>query len=418
MEKNYKCYETDEYLYNSYIKTKLKLRENVKLFCSFTYITPNYINLFILNELSKLAKEGYELFIVIWDMNSITNNYFKRQISPSIGHENPSQFMDKKIKEIENLLYSLDVDPKKIHIYKSSDLWKRMISIKNPNLFLKLYQILTSMNISEFTFKHKISHFIQMPADLFFANYFNILFPEDTEKPMDVIFAGDNKEIIYVKTRQLLYENGFICSGKPIFLFAGKSPYIIADDIVPELNMSLEEIISILNRCQLNEDDIKNLFETIISDKLSIAHYLNAKGDLLEIPIKLFPITIKKLPLENKNFSIAYNLYDYMRLFEQGFKNTRGYNNALKLTNKDQIYQIGKLFKSKPLVEVMLYADGTKTISQIAKAINKQVANVSSYVNTLRKDGFVSIDHEGKVKRNYDAVKINLDKEFISGEVI
>ena len=145
----------DESLFNSFIKPHLKSKEKVRLFCSFTYITPNYINLFIINELAKLAKEGYELFIVIWDMNSITNKYFKRRVVHALGAESPSAFMDKKVQEVEQIFSSLGVESAKLHIYKSSDVWKRMVNIQSHDLFLKLYSVLASMKIGELAIRNR-----------------------------------------------------------------------------------------------------------------------------------------------------------------------------------------------------------------------------------------------------------------------
>lgn len=407
MAKSYSCDEKDEGLFNSFIKPRLKSKEKVRLFCSFTYITPNYINLFIINELAKLAKEGYELFVIVWDMNSITNKYFKRQVVHALGTESPAAFMDKKVQEIERIFSSLGVGPAQLHLYKSSDVWKRMVNVQNHDLFLKLYHILTSLKIGEFASPHKVSHLIQMPADMFFANFFHLLYPEDAEGPMDVALLGNNKEEIYKKTRQLMYDEGIIGMEKPAFLITKHVPYIILDETVPEWNLSLEEVIRIFNGCKLNEHDINELFEIILKDKLDTFHYYDTKNNLIETDQSQISKVIHKLPIENQMFTLGYNLYKYMNSFKAKFTQTEMPSRVLSIKSKEQLLEIGKVIKSKPLVEMLHLADGTKTISQIAKLSKKQIANTSMYVSNLKKAGLVTVDSGGKVKRAYDAVKIN-----------
>lgn len=407
MAKSYRCDEKDESLYNSFIRPRLKSKEKVRLFCSFTYITPNYINLFIINELAKLAKEGYELFIVIWDMNSITNKYFKRQVVHALGAESPSAFMDKKLQEVERIFSSLDVDPAQLHIYKSSEVWRRMVNVQSHDLFLKLYHILTSLKVVDFALPHKVSHLIQMPADIFFANFFHLLYPEDAEGPMDVALLGNNKEEIYKKTRQLMYDEGIIGMEKPVFLITKHVPYIILDESVPEWNMSLEEVIRIFNGHKPSEQDINALFDIILKDKLDIFHYYDIKGNIVETDQSQVTKIIHKIPVENQMFTLGYNLYKYMNSFKIKFTQTEVPSRVLSIKTSEQLLEIGKVVKSKPLVEMLHLADGTKTISQIAKLSKKQIANTSMYIGNLKKAGLVTVDSNGKVKRAYDAVKIN-----------
>ena len=412
MAKSYSCDEKDESLFNSFIKPRLKSKEKVRLFCSFTYITPNYINLFIINELAKLAKEGYELFIVIWDMNSITNKYFKRQVVHALGAESPSAFMDKKVQEVEQIFSSLGVESAKLHIYKSSDVWKRMVNIQSHDLFLKLYSVLASMKIGEFSVQHKLSYIIQIPTDIFFANNFNLLYPEDTDKPMDIALIGYNKEDIYQKARQLMYDEGIIKMEKPVFLITKHIPNIIVNESVPEWNMSLEEIIRILNNFSFSENDAKELFEIILKDTTSPLFYYDLKENIIESDTAQIIKILDKLPVENKIFTIAYNLYNYMQYFKNKVGHTKILSKIMTVKGNEDIVSIGRIFKSKPLIETLRLADCTKTISQIAKISKRQVANISMYVGTLKKLGFVIIDDKGKVKRAYDAIKLNLNSSL------
>ena len=96
-----------------------------------------------------------------------------------------------------------------------------------------------------------------------------------------------------------------------------------------------------------------------------------------------------------------------MNSFKAKFTQTEAPSRVLSIKTSEQLLEIGKVVKSKPLVEMLQLADGTKTISQIAKLSKKQIANTSMYISNLKKAGLVTIDSDGKVKRAYDAVKIN-----------
>src|SRR3989344_5550347 len=125
-----------------------------------------------------------------------------------------------------------------------------------------------------------------MPADIFFANFLNILYPEDTDKPIDIVLVGNNKEIIYTKTRQLMYENGNISVEKPVFLLIKDIPYIVYDELVPEWNMPLEDIMGILNKYDMKEEYINALFETILSTKLDVLYYLDQNENIIGTDVK------------------------------------------------------------------------------------------------------------------------------------
>jgi len=143
-------HKQDEKDFNLEIKPEWKDGKQMNIFCSFTYITPNYSVLFTLNELKKFVDQGnHKIFLVIWDMNTLSNPYFKRMCS-SRKISNPDFFIDQKIAELKDLVESLGFDREKFAIYKSSELWKRFISYSEENLFQEFYSVLAQMQIKDF----------------------------------------------------------------------------------------------------------------------------------------------------------------------------------------------------------------------------------------------------------------------------
>ena len=225
---NVAVYPTDIEDFERKIKPEIEENKRLNVFCSFTYITPNYAVLFTLEQLKKFADSGnYRVFLVLWDMNTLSNAYFRRLRSLRKVPD-PEQFINTKVEELRTLAYSIGFTKEEFSIYKSSDLWKRLISFKEENLFQQFYSVLAQMQIKRYDIERdKISHLVQIPMDLFFCNSFHKLYPEDIDREMDVAFFGQNKEQLYVLTRDLMLENGLIESKNPVFVLMKTFPYLL-----------------------------------------------------------------------------------------------------------------------------------------------------------------------------------------------
>src|SRR3989338_1173744 len=139
---NFIVYPSDEREFAQRIAPELKDGKKLNIFCSFTYITPNYSILFTLEELKKFVDTGnYKAFILIWDMNTLANPYFRKL--QSLGKvKDADSFINEKIEELRTIARSMGFERENLHIYKSSDLWKRFISYKEEDVFQQFYSIL------------------------------------------------------------------------------------------------------------------------------------------------------------------------------------------------------------------------------------------------------------------------------------
>ena len=128
--------QTDQPSFSNVIIPKLNTQP-VHLFCSLTYITNNYSVLVTLSTMAKLAKAGFQLHVIYWDFNSLANPYFKRLFSSNAAAISQTGFIQARRADMAKILVSLGAPESAFTIYDASELWSRMVRIKEPNLFLQ-----------------------------------------------------------------------------------------------------------------------------------------------------------------------------------------------------------------------------------------------------------------------------------------
>jgi len=406
--KNTQVYKTDEDAFKLWIEPDLKNGKQLNIFCSFTYITPNYAVLFTLNELKKFVGQGnFKIFLVIWDMNTLSNSYFKKMCSAR-KISNPDFFIDQKISELRDIADSIGFEKENLFIYKSSDLWKRLISYADENIFQQFYSILAQMKVQDFVSNNKVSHLVQIPMDLFFCNYFHKLYPEDTSREMDLAFLGQDKESLYISTREFMIHEGLIENKKPVFIIIKNFPYLIYNYNLPEWDMGLNDIKNILANFPLTKKEIFVLFSHI-ANVINIK--VKNKEKSLELDYNEFYNEYKESPQKELIEILAENLLIYLKEHRKKFleKSGRIEEAILNLVKKQDVKNIGQVLKSDIAFEILLLADGSKNTTQISKELNKSVATISTYANRLKKMNLIRILPDGKVKRNVRGFKVNLE---------
>tara|TARA_Y100000034_G_scaffold136858_1_gene216435 strand:+ start:2158 stop:3399 length:1242 start_codon:yes stop_codon:yes gene_type:complete len=407
--KNYSVHPSDKESFDLKIKPKIEQGEKLSIFCSFTFITPNYAILFTLDELRKFTDSGnHKIFLVIGDMNIRANDYFKK-MSSSKKMEDSDSFLNDKVKELEILARSMGFKKEDLHIYRASDMWRRLIRYKDEDLFQNFYSVLAQMNVSEFSSIKRVSHLFQMPMDIFFCNYFHKLYPEDASKEMDLAFFGSNKEKPYLAARDLIAESGLIGSKKPIFILMKNFPYLIHNGNVPEFNMNLEDIKDIIKNCNLTK---KELFE-------ALGHLSDNHGDILvkegkqasDLSFATFFKEYKDKDEKELVRILSENLHDYLQKRKKGFIEESGklVEGILNVSDKAYVKQLGSVLKSSIALDILLNADGSKNLSEVSKEIGKSAQTISSYINKLKKMDLLRVLPNGKLKRNIKGVKVNLE---------
>ncbi|PIN89443.1 hypothetical protein COU60_03545 [Candidatus Pacearchaeota archaeon CG10_big_fil_rev_8_21_14_0_10_34_76] len=408
-ENNFIVYPTDEKDFELKIKPELNEGKQLNVFCSFTYITPNYSILFTLEELKKFADSGnFKVIIVLWDMNTISNAYFTR-LKSLRKVPDAETFINEKVKELRTIAESLGFEKEKLLIYRSSEIWKRLISYKEDNLFQQFYSILAQMQIKRYDIERdKISHLVQIPMDMFFCNYFHELYPEDVDREIDLGFFGQNKEQLYTITRELMVKNGLIENKNPIFILMKNVPYLIHNHSVPEWTMSLRDIKDILMGINTDKKDIFVLFRYLAGN----AGCITVKGDKnLEYDYQEFYKEYKQVKEEDLLKILAENLYAYLQDRKKKYVEQSGLieESILQISKKQDAKNIGAVLKSNIALEILVLADGSRNTTDMSKEIGKSVATISTYANRLKKMGLIRVLPDGNLKRNIKGVKINLE---------
>ena len=388
MKTNTDVYPEDLREFNRLIKSECNENE-INLFCSFTYITPNYSIILTLNELKKfIENKNYKIFIIVWDMNTFANPYFKRMRS-SRKISNPVAYIDSKVKELRGLILSMGFNSNQVIIHKSSDVWKRLISYKEEDLFYQFYDVLSQIELGEEINDKRASHLFQIPMDLFFCNYFHKLYPEDTNHAIDLAFLGPDKEILYTLTRKLMVQGGLINFKKPLFILLKSFPYLIYNYVMPEWNMDKQQMKELLINCNLSEEDIISLLEYI------------------DVEVS----EVKKLNHKKMLSVLTEQLYAYLQKYKQNFEDYNGNFEAeiINVSKKEEMKKIGKFLKSNISLDILLLANGDMSVTQISKLLGKSVATISMYVKRLKKSGFIKTSSEGKLNRTIKGIKLSFE---------
>lgn len=387
-------------------KLNVSSHENKNIFCSFTYITLNYSILFILNELKKFINKGKnsKLFLVLWDMNTIANPYFRR-LCGSGRVIDPKDFIDEKVSEVRKILLALGFEKENFYVYKSSDLWKRFINYSKRNIFQEFYSILAQMTISDFVKNRKVSHLIQIPLDIFFCNYFHEFYPEDISQPIEIAFLGKDKDKLYKNTRELMVQEGFIKQKNPLFIEVDNFPYLLYNNNLPEWNMKKREIRDFIVNIDLNHKDIFSLLCFTCTPENPI------KIEDREFEYDEFYKEYHSKKIDFLKEVLIDNLYNYLSLFKERFEKigTDVEEEVINILDEDEIMKIGGVLRSKIALKIVLLSDGTRNTTQIAKELRKSVATISMYTNDLKKQNIIKVLENGNLKRNLKGIKINFE---------
>jgi len=350
-------------------------KSQINIFCSVAFTAPNYSIIFTLNELKKFVKDmpNYKIHLVLWDMSTLANPYFKKYVEDKV---NSQEFIEQKMKELIGIAESVGFDKQNIMIYKSSELWKRLISFKEEDIFQEFYFTIAQMEIKNFVHNEKVSHLLRIPMDIFFCKHFHQLYPEDIEKPIDIAFFSADKERLYLSTRQILYEEGLILDKTPVFVKMDYFPYLMHNHKVPDWNMSLREIKGVISNFPLSKQEVSILFR-----------FLNSKGNKEEL---------------------AEVLHNYLQEHKKKFDSEKFQEDFINLSGKAETRRFGKILKSQIALDILLLADGTKNTTEISKKLGKSIATISTYTNRLKKLGFIKLVN-GKIKRTLRGIKINFE---------
>jgi predicted transcriptional regulator len=356
--------------------------------------------------LAKLSKLGFNLIIILWDMNILSNPYFKKVEFEKYKQWTSDQYINKKKEEIIALASALGVSNFKV--YNSSDLWTRFLQQKEKALFTKYYSVLSTMDLDEYNLDEKLNYLIQLPADVFFANFFQELFSEDIKKPIEVMYSTPQRKMLYFATRKAMHNEGLTSTERPIIILSKEIPRIEIDSQIPHWDMTTSEINQLISRWQFEKEDIKNLYQNVLGTILPEVTTVTKTGAKIVNLEKAIEI-LQNESRENIVASTSKNLFTY-------FQNAKEITKSLEeprpdfhtVKTKKELKQLSALLKSENIMKIIVLANGTRTISEIAKDMNMQLSNTSQYITKLKKAGLITIKNK-KVTRTAKGLKVNFE---------
>jgi len=407
-------YPADKKDFKDSIYSKISKKEEMTIFCSFTHITPTYALLFTLKELKKISEEtNSKVIILMWDMNTLVNPFYKKMVK-SRKIIDSKEFINEKYLELENIISSLGFDKDSTFLYKSSELWKRLISYKEEDIFQNFYSVMAQMKADDFL-GHKCSHLIQDTIDIFFCNYFHKLCPEDSDQPIDMIFFGKHKEDIYDNTRRIMLSEGIITTKTPLFLFLRKFPFFMDKNFnLPNWDHSRKQILEMIRESKIDKKELLKIFslfekERFIRDREG--------GNELKLYANEMREHCKDKEIEEVEEIASRMLYSFMQDKKKDFlkQSDKIEERVATIPSFKELQNLGKVLKSKISLRIMILANGESNITKISKLLNKSVATISMYVKDLKKLGLVRTLNNGCLKRNIKGVKINFDCIEVEG---
>ncbi len=376
------------------------------IFYSLTHLKYNYITLTHLFNLAKLSKVGFNVVLVLWDMNILSNPYFKKVEFEKYRSLTSEEYIKKKKDEITSLANALGIS--NLNTYTSSELWARFMQQKEKAFFAKYYSVLGLMDLDEHDLNEKLNYLIQLPADVFFANFFHELYPEDQKKPIEVMYSAPQRKMLYYATRKAMYNEGLTSTERPLIILSKDIPRIDIDSQIPHWGMSVSEISQIVSKWHFEKEDLQNLYKNVFNTLLSEVTITTRKGKKI-LPLEKVPEALKNESKENITASLSNNLFSYLQKAKESTKNLEDPEPQFQtVKTKKQLKQLSALLKSENVMKILVLANGTRTISEIAKDINMQLSNTSQYITKLKKAGLVTTKNK-KVTRTARGLKINFE---------
>ncbi|MDD5163232.1 MAG: winged helix-turn-helix domain-containing protein [Candidatus ainarchaeum sp.] len=384
-------------------------RERPSVFYSLTHLKHNYITFTHLFNLARFSQAGCNIVIALWDMNILSSPYFKKIEFEKYGNQTTDEYIKQKKDEILRLAASLGIE--NVKVYTSSEIWARFTQQREPHLFTKYYSVLSTIDLDDSELNDKLSYLLQLPADIFFANFFHVLYPEDFRKPIEIAYSAPRRKNLYFVTRKAMYNSGLISMESPVIVVSKEIPRIEIDTQIPHWDMSLGEISSIVSKWQFSHEEMQDLYRNVIGNVLKEVEFVSAAGTKKMRPEK-FAELVPSLSREDLVASASKNIFSFF----QGAKELTKIVEAPKpdfvnVRTKKEALQLGAVLKSNNAMRILVLANGTRTISQIAKEINMQLSNTSQYIARLRKLGLVAV-RDKKVFRSARGIKINFESSL------
>lgn len=402
--------KSDKQHLNDFIIPKLNRKEKVNLLFSLTYAAPSYYSIFKLSKLS-LLPENFTINILVWDSNATTHMNLKTR--GLLGEENASKYMEKRLLEMGRLVVSFGIGAERIRIFKSTEVWHRIMKLKDEKLISDFMHITGLVDQDRFNRKIlkdvKFSRIIQAVTELFFVKYCKELFPESFSKAIRACLISGDRQPLYERARGIMQSEGMLKENL-LFLLYDSIPIIEFNSIMPEWNMGQDEITDIIFKANPSAGEIHSICNNFLRNYLPDFAIVEQSG-IKKADAVVFLNRLPQMQLKEAQASLAFNLkafLDKMRYKSEKVELEKQTILSIKrIDSKEEAYAIGRVLKNHLLLNILLLADGSRNTTAIAKQLGKHIANVSAAISELKRIGLVT-NGDGHIRRTQQAIAINL----------
>jgi len=390
------------------------------VFFTTGYSNATYYYLSQLAYLSKLNAEHTKFFIALADMDVLPKT------KNTDAREDFSKLINFNLRELKAILMTFGIAEENIFIFKLSDAWLKLIEQDNKKLtdfynllakasleILKMPPDYCDLHYRPLGYKFTFSLLLRKAIELFIANYLHKIYPEEINGKINLLLSGHGSSPVIFKLRDLAITNTIIPSALPVASLPGipcfgRGEFKSGGFLMPNWDMDSQTSYSIIEKYKVPAKHIRLLFDLILNpflDKFIIFDKNNK-------PIVSSAITKKQLThlsLTQQRRVLAHNLHNFMQQIK-GKAFVKENKDYLVISDENELEKLGKVLNSGLARKVLLNCNGTLTVSEIAKKLNKHVSNISNIVSNLKQNGFVKTTPEKKVMRTIRTVKIDLDK--------
>ncbi|MBN1941475.1 MAG: helix-turn-helix transcriptional regulator [Candidatus Diapherotrites archaeon] len=407
-----------EHVFREAIKQKLEKGERVNVFFSTNFFNFNYYYLTQFVFLSTLAKSPNVYFYIALADTVLFAKKHVHFSSPMASRE--TGVIQTNLEVIRDILASLGVREQNVFVFKSSEAWIKFIKLDDQNI-VEFYKALSLFPNSAFNIpkwwveryyvpkntKFSLAYAVQKYLDLFACKFFPQIYPEEIEGKIDVFVSGNAGSRLLLVAKDTLIQEGTLSKDLPILVMKGvpcfgHTQLVNKKFCMPSIDMSVQEIYSVIRQYNVSSKHIKELFDNLLSKVLS-EFIVFEYGKVL--PSKKQP-NLEKHSIKDQRFLLAYNLEAYLKKLKSQLqdKQSAKYYSANKPEN---ILRISKLLGSKFVLDVLNLSNGNNSITEISRKLGKHTSNVSAIISKLREEGLVQINKEGRPVRTLNTVKIN-----------
>ena len=398
------------------ILPKIKAGHRVNVYFSSNTIPTHYFCLFQFWYLSKIAKLGnVYLYIVLNDQVQ----HRARENASKIAVENRSDML----LDVKKIMSCFGVSPDRVFAYYSSEISGKMFNAKKTISFLlfKSSRSITQKDLAipkenceleymEKEAQYPLSYFLPKLVDLFTAEFFSELCPEDIKGKINVfVISGFGKPLIS-KLRNFLVKDGslspmgVVFGSIPKIPFFGHTTKIFKKHVAPDIRMSIEQIYEVILIYHVKIEHMKELLDTVLKWELDGISVPSENGSIKTKNLAEF----EKLDYKEQALILATNLFEFLQKINSAVKKAN-IQMPVCLDSKYKIQDFSKLFRSDLAMQVLKECHGQK-ITEIAKKLNKHQPNISKTVGQLKKLDLVYSDNLGGLHRKVNTIKIELDK--------